>query len=259
MEFIDTHAHYFDERFEAEYPGGAAAAIAASLEAGCVGVINAGTNEATSSAALALAEANDGFFAAVGIHPEDCEALGGTLEDEIGRIRALAAHPKAVAIGEIGLDYHWEIDREMQMRYFIAQMELARELSLPVVIHDREAHGDVCDVLRRFGEVRVVMHSFSGSAETARQLTEQGRYISFSGVVTFKNARQAVEVAEVVPPELILVETDCPYMAPVPHRGEINLSAYVPLVIRRLAEIRGVDAEELAALTVQNARRCFGI
>ena len=259
MEFIDVHAHYYDERFAAEYPGGAAAAIAASREAGCVGAINAGTNEKTSREALALADANEGFFAAVGIHPEDCEALRGTLDEEIERIRALAAHPKAVAIGEFGLDYHWDIDRETQTRYFIAQMELARELSLPVVIHDREAHGDVCDVLRRFPDVRVVMHSFSGSAETARQLAAAGRYISFSGVVTFKNARQAVEVAEIVPPELMLVETDCPYMAPVPHRGKINLSAYIPLVIRRLAEIRGEDADALAARLVQNTRECFGI
>ena len=258
MEFIDVHAHYFDERF-GEYPGGAAAAIAASREAGCVGVINAGTNEETSRASLSLAEANEGFFAAVGIHPEDCEALTGSLDEEIDRIRALAAHEKAVAIGEIGLDYHWEIDRGVKMRYFVAQMELARELSLPVVIHDREAHGDVCDVLRRFPDVRCVMHSFSGSAETARQLAAAGRYISFSGVVTFKNARQTVEVAGAVPPELMLVETDCPYMAPVPHRGEINLSAYVPLVISRLAEIRGEDADELAARTVRNTRECFGI
>ena len=258
MEFIDVHAHYFDKRFD-EYPGGAAAAIAASREAGCVGAINAGTNEATSREALSLAETNEGFFAAVGIHPEDCEALTGTLDEEIDRIRALAAHEKAVAIGEIGLDYHWEIDRDAQMRYFVAQMELARELKLPVVIHDREAHGDVCDVLRCFPDVRVVMHSFSGSAETARQLAAAGRYISFSGVVTFKNARQTVEVASIVPPELMLVETDCPYMAPVPHRGEINLSAYVPLVIRRLAEIRGEDEDALAARTVKSTRECFGI
>ena len=258
MEFIDVHAHYFDERFD-EYPGGAAAAFRASREAGCIGAINAGTNERTSRDALALAEANEGFFAAVGIHPEDCEALRGTLDEEVDRIRSLCEHPKAVAIGEIGLDYHWEIDRETQMRYFVAQMEIARELSLPVVIHDREAHGDVCEVLRRFPDVRVVMHSFSGSAETARQLAAAGRYISFSGVVTFKNARQTVEVAKIVPPELMLVETDCPYMAPVPHRGEINLSAYVPLVIRRLAEIRGEDEDALAARLVRNTSECFGI
>ena len=145
------------------------------------------------------------------------------------------------------------------MRYFVAQMELARELKLPVVIHDREAHGDVCAVLRDFPDVRAVMHSFSGSAETARQLAAAGRYISFSGVVTFKNARQAVEAASVVPPELMLVETDCPYMAPTPHRGEINLSGYIPLIIRRLAEIRGVDPDDLAAQTVKNTKECFGI
>lgn len=259
MEFIDVHAHYFDSRFEEEYPGGAAAAIAASREAGCVGAINAGTNEETSAAALSLAESNPGFFAAVGIHPEDCEALTGSLDDEIDKIRALAAHQKAIAIGEIGLDYHWDIDRGVQMKYFTAQMELARELSLPVVIHDRDAHGDVFDVLRSFPDVRAVMHSYSGSAENARQLAANGRYISFSGVLTFKNARHAAETAQIVPPELILVETDCPYMAPVPHRGEINLSAYVPLVIRRLAEIRGVGEEETADQLLRNTRECFGI
>lgn len=259
MEFIDTHAHYFDSRFAAEYPGGAPGAIASAREAGCIGVINAGTNRETSLAALSLAEENPGFFATVGIHPEDCEALTGTLGEELGHIRELAAHPKAVAIGEIGLDYHWEIDRDLQRRYFIAQLELARELAMPVVIHDREAHGDVFDIIRAFPDVRIVLHSYSGSAEEARQLTSAGRYISFSGTVTFKNARQAVESASIVPPELILVETDAPYLAPHPHRGKINCSAYVPDIIRRLAEIRGCSAEELASQTVQNARRFFEI
>lgn len=259
MKFIDTHAHYYDERFASEFPGGAEAAIAEAREAGCIGVINAGTNNVTNLAALALAESHPGFYAAVGIHPEDCEALTGTLDEEIGRIRQLAAHPKAVAIGEIGLDYHWEIEREIQRRYFVAQLELARELSMPVVIHDREAHGDVFDIIRNFPDVRIVLHSYSGSAESARQLASAGRYISFSGVVTFKNARQTVESAAIVPPELILVETDAPYLAPHPHRGKINYSAYVPDIIRRLAQIRGCDAEELAAQTVQNAKRFFGI
>ena len=259
MEFIDTHAHYYDSRFEEEYPGGAPGAIAAAREAGCIGAINAGTNRETSLAALSLAEENPGFYAAVGIHPEDCEALGGTVDEELSHIRRLAAHPKAVAIGEIGLDYHWEIDRALQRRYFVAQLDLARELAMPVVIHDREAHGDVFDIIRSFPDVRIVLHSYSGSAEEARQLVSAGRYISFSGVVTFKNARQTVESAAVVPPELILVETDAPYLAPHPHRGEINCSAYIPDIIRRLAEIRGCDAEELAAQTVQNAKSFFGI
>lgn len=259
MNFIDTHAHYYDGRFAGEFPGGAEAAIAKAREAGCIGVINAGTNMETCRAALELAEAHPGFYAAVGIHPEDCEALTGTPDEEIGRIQALAAHPKTVAIGEIGLDYHWEIDHALQWRYFIAQLELARELSLPVVIHDREAHQDVFDIIRDFPDVRIVLHSYSGSAEMARQLTSRGRYISFSGVVTFKNARQTVESAQIVPPELILVETDAPYLAPHPHRGQINYSAYIPHIIQRLAEIRGCDAGELAAQTVRNAEDFFQI
>lgn len=259
MEFFDTHAHYFDSRFDEEYPGGAQGAIAAARDAGCIGVINAGTTRETSLDALSIAEANPGFYATVGIHPEDCEALKGTPDEELAHIRALAAHPKAVAIGEIGLDYHWDIDRELQRRYFVGQLELARELEMPVVIHDREAHGDVFDIIRAFPDVRIVLHSYSGSAEQARQLTEAGRYISFSGVVTFKNARQTVETAAIVPSELILVETDAPYLAPHPHRGEINCSAYIPDIIRRLAEIRGCDAEELALQTVENAKRFFKI
>lgn len=259
MEFIDTHAHYFDKRFAGEYPGGVSGAIAAARKAGCIGVINAGTNRETSLEALSLAEAEPGFYATVGIHPEDCEALNGTVGEELSHIRSLAAHPKAVAIGEIGLDYHWEIDRKLQRRYFIAQLELARELTMPVVIHDREAHGDVFDIISDFPDVCIVLHSYSGSAEQARQLTAAGRYISFSGVVTFKNARQAVESAAVVPPDLLLVETDAPYLAPHPHRGEINCSAYVPDIIRRLAEIRGCDADSLAAQTVRNAKNLFRI
>ena len=259
MRFFDSHAHYYDERFAAEYPGGADAAIAASVEAGCIGALNAGTNAETSEICLRLAEANGFFWASVGIHPEDCEALTGTVDEEVDRIRVLCSRAKAVAIGEIGLDYHWDIEREIQKRYFAAQLELAREVGMPVIIHDRDAHGDVYDIIRDFPDVKIVLHSFSGSAEAARQLCRAGRYISFSGVLTYKNARNVHEAAAVVPDELMMVETDCPYLSPVPHRGEVNMSAYIPHVIEKLAEIRGTDAEAVAEATVKNTEAFFGI
>ena len=163
------------------------------------------------------------------------------------------------AIGEIGLDYHYDgIDREKQKEYFIAQLELARTTGMPVVIHDRDAHGDIYDILRRFPDVTAVLHSFSGSAEAARQLASDGRCISFSGTVTYKNARNIHEAAAVVPDDLILCETDAPYLPPVPHRGKINSSAYLPHTISAIAEIREASPEAVAELTMNNAVRLFG-
>jgi len=259
MKFFDSHAHYYDERFSAEYEGGASEAVQKSREAGCVGVLNAGTNELTSKICLDLAEKDDFFYASVGIHPEDCEALTGTVDEEVDKIRQLLRHPKAVAIGEIGLDYHWDIDREIQKKYFIAQLDLARETKMPVIIHDRDAHGDVYDIIRHYPDVKIVLHSYSGSAEMARQLTDMGRYISFSGVVTYKNARNVHESARIVPDKLLLTETDCPYLSPVPHRGEINFSANIVHIIEKLSELRETDIDYIAEITTANAEEFFGI
>lgn len=260
MKFFDTHAHYNDHRFREEFPGGMEGAIALSREAGAEFILNAGTSPENSMECIALAEKYDFFRASAGIHPYDCKYLSGTLEDNIEKIRPLLAHPKVDAVGEIGLDYHYEeIDRDQQKRYFIAQLELARETSMPVIIHDRDAHGDVYDIIRAFPDVKILLHSFSGSAESARQLCRAGRYISFSGTVSYKNARNVHEAAAVVPDELLLVETDAPYLPPVPHRGKINLSAYIPHTIDALSACRGQDAEKIAELTLRNAVAFFGI
>ena len=176
-------------------------------------------------------------------------------------LRALAARPKVVAVGEIGLDYYWPENppRELQKRVFRAQMALARELSLPVIVHDREAHGESMAGVREFPEVRGVFHCFSGSAEMARELAGLGWMISFTGVLTYKNARKAVEAAQAVPLEHIMIETDSPYMAPVPHRGERNHSGHVELVCRRLAKLKGIAPDECSIITQGNGRRFFHI
>lgn len=260
MKFFDSHAHYNDRRFAEEFPGGAEGAIALSREAGAEWIMNAGTSPETTRECIALAEKYDFLLASAGTHPYDCAYLTGELDATIAEIEALCAHPKVDAVGEIGLDYHYEgIDRNLQKRYFIAQLELARSLSMPVIIHDRDAHGDVYDIIRDFPDVKIVLHSFSGSAESARQLCRAGRYISFSGTVSYKNARNVHEAASVVPDELLLVETDSPYLPPVPHRGKMNLSAYIPHTLDALAAIRKTEAEAVAELTLKNAKAFFGI
>ena len=167
---------------------------------------------------------------------------------------------KCVALGEIGLDYHYpDTDRELQLKYFDAQMSLARELDIPVVIHDRDAHGDVMDMIKRHRGVRGVLHSFSGSAEMAEELSRLGYMISFSGTLTFKNARRPREAAAQLAREEVLIETDCPYLAPHPHRGTLNHSGYLSYTNAALAEVWGISEEECARITLENARRFFGI
>lgn len=246
---FDSHAHYCDEAFDCDRKPLLHALL---TESGVKGIIEAGTSYASSKEALALAEAHEGIFAAVGFHPDSAE------EADADALVSLLAHPKAVAVGEIGLDYHYETPgREIQMRAFRMQMEVAARTGYPVVIHDRDAHGDVLSVIRDFPAVRGVLHSFSGSAETAKILLKAGWYISFSGVVTFKNARTAAEVARIVPDDRILVETDCPFLTPVPHRGGRNHSGYLVHTLQKLAELRGVSAERMEALTDANARTLF--
>lgn len=261
MEIFDSHAHYNDARFASEYPGGMAGALRDAQRAGVARIINVGTNPATSAASLALSEAYDWIYAAVGLHPTDAiEIPDASLNAALDELRRLAAHPKAVAIGEIGLDYHWDPDgRARQKRIFDAQLSMAEELGLPVVVHDRDAHGDSFDVVRAHPKVRGVFHSYSGSAEMARQLVSLGWYISFSGPITYKNARGVREAAAAVPPDRVLAETDAPYLPPVPHRGEINCSAYLPFTLQALADAMGIGVEEAAARTAENARRLFSV
>lgn len=260
MNFIDTHAHYNDARFGEEFPGGADGAIALSRESGAEYILNAGTNYETSLESIELCRKYGSFIASAGIHPYDCAFIEGEVDLEVAKIEELTADDKVRAVGEIGLDYHYEgIDRDRQKAFFRAQLELGRRRSMPCIIHDRDAHGDTYSILREFSDVTAVLHSYSGSAEDVRQLCRQGRYISFSGTVTYKNARNVHEAAAAVPDELLLVETDAPYLPPVPHRGKMNLSAYVPYTIAALAEIRGTSAEAIARITGENARRLFGI
>ena len=200
----------------------------------------------------------DELFAAAGIHPEDCD---GFQDENLTELRQLLERPKVVAIGEIGLDYYWEDNppRAFQQTVFRKQLALAAELDLPVIVHDREAHGDCLAIIREFPTVTGVFHCFSGSPEMATELLKRGWYLGFDGPITYKNAKRAPEVAAVTPLDRMVVETDAPYMAPVPMRGKRNDSRYLPYVIEKLAEWKGVTAEEMTRVTWENGRRLFRI
>ena len=251
---FDTHAHYDDEAFDPDRD-----AVLSALPAQGVGlVLNPGCDLPSSRKAVAYAAAYPHVYAAVGIHPENC---GGCTADDLAAIRALAQQPKVVAIGEIGLDYYWEENppRDFQQQVLRQQLALAQELALPVIIHDREAHADTLSIVREFPGVTGVFHCFSGSPEMARELLQMGWYLGFDGPVTYKNARRAPEVAAVTPPERMLIETDSPYMTPVPYRGKRNDSGYVRLVAEKLAEWKDIAPEELEHATLENGKRLFRI
>ena len=251
--YFDSHSHMDDRRFDDDRDG-----IMDELKSHGVGLLmNVGCDLASSERSVALAERYPFVYAAVGSHPDDADHVDGRLLD---RYRALAGHEKVRAIGEIGLDYHYEdVPRARQINAFEQQLELAEALKLPVIVHEREAHGDAMDIVRRHPDVRGVFHCFSGSKELALWLVERGWYIGFTGVVTFKNARRAVEAVQALPLDRILIETDCPYMAPEPYRGRRNDSRYVPLVAAKIAEIRGLTPDEAGNITTENAKRLFGI
>ena len=258
---FDTHAHYFDTRYNEE--GIDTDALLNDIFSGGVeNIVNVGTNNENSLLAIAQAKKYDGMYAAVGIHPSDCYYLDD-LDAEMKKLRALldtAKENKIVAIGEIGFDYHWEeTDKKKQREYFAAQMEESIKRRLPVIIHDRDAHGDCFDMIRAYPEARGVMHSYSGSAEMARELVKRGWYISFSGVITFKNAARVKEVAESVPLDRIMIETDCPYLAPHPFRGRINHSGYIRYTAEAVGEVMGLPFEEIEHITSENAKRFFGL
>lgn len=263
--YFDTHAHYFDHKFDA-LDGGVDGILSDPAFCEVVsGVINVGTNMENSRVAVAQAGRYPFMVAAVGIHPEDCQSLRLDPDTELARLRAWISDPDArvrdriVAIGEIGYDNHWEpVDHERQKAFFEGQMALAAALDLPVIIHDREAHGDSLDMIRRFPEVRGVFHAYSGSAEMARELVRRGWYIAFGGAVTFRNAERLRAVAASVPLDRFLLETDCPYMAPVPHRGAVNHSGYLPLIGETVAALHGISAGELAEKTAKSADALFG-
>lgn len=254
MELFDTHAHYDAEQFDPDRDD----VLAALPGAGVALVVNPGCDLPSSGAALSLAAKWPFLYAAVGYHPENCAPYR---EEDLDTIRDMARRDKCVAIGEIGLDYYWEENppRELQRRVFRDQMALARELDLPVIVHDREAHSDSLAVVRDFPQVRGVFHCFSGSAEMAKELVRLGWMISFTGVLTYKNARKALEAAAAVPMDRLMLETDSPYMAPVPHRGKRGDSRYLVHTCQKLAEIKGLAPEECARITLENGRRFFAI
>ncbi len=258
MRVFDSHAHYWDEKLKDQSEGLLTELFTHSL----VGVVNVGTSPETSRTAIAQAQEHAQMYTALGIHPTDAASLAGTPEENVAEIRALLADSasRVVAVGEIGLDYYWEpYDKELQKTYFRMQMALAEELGLPVVIHDREAHGDCFEIACEFPHVRGVFHSYSGSLEMAQDLVRRGWYISFSGTLTFKNAHRVREVAEGLPHDRVLIETDAPYLTPHPHRGELNHSGYLDLTCAVLAEVWGVSPEEAGRITTENAIRFFGL
>lgn len=249
----DSHAHLDDPQFDADRK----AVIQKIKEAGVGYLNNIGADMQTSAASIKLAEENDFIYATVGVHPSETTDM---TESDIAGLRRMAAHPKVVAIGEIGLDYHYEdTDKELQRKWFRRQLELAKELNMPVVIHDRESGGECIAILKEMGITNGVMHCYSGSAETAQELLKMGFHISFTGVLTFKNAKKAVQAASVIPMERLMIETDCPYMAPEPYRGTRNDSSYVGKVAEKLAEIKGLSVEEVERITCENAKRFFDI
>lgn len=254
MPIFDTHAHYDSSAFNPDRE----AVLAALPEAGVALVVDPGCDLPTSRAALALAEQFPHVYAAVGIHPEDC---AGYTDADLDALRQLCRHDKAVAIGEIGLDYYWAENppREFQQQVFRRQLELALELDMPVIIHDREAHGDCLAIVKEYPGLRGVFHCFSGSPEMAAELLKRGWYLGFDGPITYKNAKRAPEVAAMTPLDRILVETDSPYMTPVPFRGKRNDSRYLPYVLEKLAEWKGVTTEEMTDITFANGKRLFGI
>lgn len=259
---FDTHAHYTSHQFDddrhtllSELPG-----------RGVVGVVDCGTDYDSSRACLALAEQYPYLYAALGIHPESIieedastnTRFGGDWAAELAAIRPLFDHPKAVAVGECGLDYHWPIPKEAQLALFEAHLKLALELDKPIIVHDRQAHADVYALLKQY-RPKGVVHCFSGSAEDAVMLAQQGMYIGFGGALTFKGAKRAVKAAAALPLERILLETDCPYMAPEPCRGKRCDSGLIAHTGEFLAEVRGVAPDAIFTATTENAKRLFGV
>ena len=251
--FFDTHAHYDDERFDQDRHD----LLAAFPENGVALVLNPGCDEETSRKALSYARQYEHVYAAVGWHPHEADSF---TDGSLDFLRECCADPKVRAIGEIGLDYFYDFSpREKQREVFRRQMELARELDMPVIIHDRDAHGECMDIIREFPGVRGVFHCYSGSAEMGRQLIEMGWYLSFTGAITFKNARKALETIEICPLDRIMIETDSPYLTPVPNRGKRNDSRQLCYVAETIARVKSLEPEEVAKLTMENGQRFFGI
>ena len=254
MRLFDTHAHYDSGAFNADR----LEVLASMPEKGVELILNPGCDLESSRTAVELAEKFSFVYAAVGVHPSDC----GPWEDSwLEELRTLASHPKARAIGEIGLDYYWKENpaHDFQQKVFHSQLELAEELKLPVIVHDREAHHDCLEVVRAHPNVTGVYHCYSGSLEDAKTLVKLGWMLSFTGVVTYKNARRSLEVIDWLPMDRIMLETDSPYLTPEPFRGKRNDSGYVYRVAETIAQAKGMTPDEVAEVTLENGKRFFGI
>lgn len=250
MRIIDSHAHYDDAAFESDRYE-----LLDGLFAGDIcKIINIGCSVKSSYSSAELAVRYPNIFAAAGLHPDSADEI-----DRLDEIKALLCREKVIAVGEIGLDYHYENhSRDIQKRAFVEQLGLAEETGLPVIIHSRDAWEDTMEILRKY-RPKGVMHCFSGSAEIAEEIVKMGMYVGFTGVVTFKNAKKALRALEAVPMDRILVETDCPYMSPEPNRGKRNFSGNLPYTIAAMAAVKGVSSEKMAEITAENAERLFNI
>lgn len=252
---FDTHAHLDDERFDEDRK----AVIEQCREEGVELILNAASDVRTSLQCIELAKEYDFIYASVGVHPHEAKSMD---EKTASILTDLASNPKVKAIGEIGLDYHYDFSpRDVQKQRFMEQIDLAKQLKLPIIVHDRESHGDIMDIFRKMNVKGMggVLHSFSGSVETARECLKLGFNLSISGPVTFKNNVKTVEVVREVPLDMLLIETDSPYLTPVPYRGKRNYPGYVRYVAEKIAEIKGISFEEVAQKTLENGKRLFNI
>lgn len=254
---FDTHTHYDDKRYDEDREQ----VIRECLDNNVGLILNVGADFSGCTDSITLAEKFEQVYAAVGIHPHYAMQME---EEKINWLRELAKHPKVVAIGEIGLDYYYEgSDKDVQIKWFRRQLELGAKLNLPVLIHDRDAHMDVMECLKEYcqiaGEVKGVVHCYSGSAEMAKELVKMGFYIAFGGAITFKNARRAIEACEAIPIEKMLLETDCPYLSPEPLRGKRNESSRIKFVVDKIAEIKHLSANEVEEICFNNGVKLFNI
>lgn len=249
---FDTHAHYDDEAFDDDRES----LILSLKDRGVVGIVSCGCDIASTVANQNLSHSFDDFYFAAGFHPENLEDFS---VEYLERLEPFFADEKCVAVGEIGLDYHWmNSTKEKQREVFVAQIELAKAKGLPVIVHDREAHGDTLDILKAT-KPSGVLHCFSGSVEMAREVIKLGMFLGFNGVATFKNARKIPEVIREIPLDRIVLETDCPYLAPEPHRGKRNDSSFIPFIAQRIGEILGISAQEVLDVTNKNARALYNL
>ena len=249
---FDTHSHYDDGQFD----GDRARLIASLPGKGVDKIVSCGCDIPSTTANKVLAERYDFLYFAAGFQPENLEDVG---IDQLQLIRQFAKHKKCVAIGEIGLDYYWMAsDKEKQKQFFVEQIKLAKDMDMPVIVHDRDAHGDTLEILKEY-QPKGVLHCFSGSKEMAREIIKIGMYIGLNGVVTFKNARKSLEVVQDIPLDRLVLETDCPYLAPEPHRGKRNDSSYIPYIAERIGDAVGKSAQEILDITNANAKRLYNL